>query len=71
LIAPGIWFAIFVAFCAGWIANTGLRVLRGEQLHIAGQEVSKMFVLYFFALALVVIGIIAAINLGLIQDHYP
>jgi hypothetical protein len=65
------WFALFVAFCAGWAANTMRRVLRGEDVVIAGKEIDRVQVVSILALSLFVIGIIAAINLGLIQDHAP
>ena len=68
---PPTWFLIFFAFCAGWIANTSLRIFRGEEVYIAGQRASRPITAAAVAIILVAVGLFAATQLGFIADHAP
>ena len=68
---PPTWFVVFFAFSLGWASNTGLRILRGNEVYIAGQKASRTVTAAAFVIILVAVGLMAAIQLGLIPDHAP
>ena len=68
---PPSLFLIFFAFCAGWAANTAVRVLRGDKVYIAGQRASRFVTASASAIILVAVAIIVAISMGFIPDHAP
>ena len=68
---PPTWFVIFFAFSLGWAANTTLRILRGNEVYFAGQKASRSVTAAAFAIILVAVGLMAAMQLGFIPDHAP
>ena len=68
---PPTWFLIFLAFCAGWIANHSMRIFMGHEVNIAGQKASRTTTAIAMAIIFAAFGIFAAIALGLIPDHAP
>jgi hypothetical protein len=68
---PPTWFLIFLAFCAGWIANTAFRIFRGDEVSIAGQRASQPITAAAVAIILIAVGLFAATQLGFIADHAP
>ena len=68
---PPIWFLILSAFCAGWVAHSVMRTFLGHEVYIAGQKASRSTTAFAVAIILVAFGIMAAILLGFIPDHYP
>ena len=68
---PPTWFVVLFAFSLGWAANTALRVLRGNEVYIAGQKASRSVMAAAFAIILVAAGLMAAIQLGFIPDYAP
>lgn len=65
------WFFIWLAFCAGWTANTAIRVLKGHDVYIAGQKASRTVTGGAIAIIVVAFGIMVAMQLGLVPDHAP
>jgi hypothetical protein len=65
------WFLIWLAFCAGWTANTAIRILKGHEVYIAGQKASRAVTGGAIAIIVVAIGIMVAIQLDFIPDHAP
>ena len=68
---PPTWFLIFVAFCAGWTANTALRIIRGHEVYIGGQKASRAATAAASGIILLALGVMVAIGLGFIPDHAP
>jgi len=68
---PPTWFLIFFAFCAGWAANTAVRVLRGNEVYIAGQRTSRPVTAAASVIILIAVAIMIAIAAGVIPDHAP
>ena len=68
---PPIWFFILLAFCAGWVANTSVRIFRVDQVYVAGQKANGPITAGALAIILVAVGLITAMQLGLIPDHAP
>jgi hypothetical protein len=68
---PPTWFLIVLAFCAGWVANTSIRIFTGQEVFIGGQKAKRPATAVALAIILVAFALIAAINLGFIQDHAP
>jgi hypothetical protein len=68
---PPTWFLILMAFCAGWAANTSMRIFMGHEVYIGGQKANRSITAAAVAIILVAVGIMAAILLGLIPDHAP
>ena len=68
---PPTWFLILLAFCAGWVANTALRIFRGDEVYIAGEKASPSIAAGALAIIVVAVGLLAATQLGFIPDHAP
>jgi hypothetical protein len=68
---PPTLFLIFFAFCAGWAANTAVRVFRGDEVYIAGQRASGPVTAAAVVIILVAVAIMLAIGAGFIPDHAP
>jgi hypothetical protein len=65
------WFLICLAFCAGWMANTSLRIFLGHEIYIGRQKANPAVTAGALAIILFAFGIMAAIRLGFIPDHAP
>lgn len=65
------WFLICLAFCAGWVANTSIRIFRGHEVYIGGQKASRSITTVALAIILVAFGLMVAISFGFIPDHAP
>jgi hypothetical protein len=68
---PPTGFLIFFAFCAGWAANSAFRILRGDEVSIAGRKASRSVTAAALVIILVAVGLFAATQLGFITDHAP
>ena len=68
---PPTLFLIFLAFCAGWAANTGVRIIRGNEVYLAGQKASRGVSAAALIIIFVGFAIMVAIAAGFIPDHAP
>lgn len=68
---PPTWFLIVTAFCAGWGAHAVMRIFLGDEVYIAGQKVNRSTAGFAVAIILAALGIMTAILLDFIPDHYP
>lgn len=65
------WFLLFFAFCAGWAGSTAMRILRSDDVYIAGYKAKRLTTALALTIILVGLGIMAAISFGFIPDHAP
>jgi hypothetical protein len=63
-----IWFGLFVALCAGFLA---LRATRPGGFGVSGQRVNPITILLALGIILIAFGLFAATQLGIIADHAP
>ena len=66
-----IWFALFVVFCACFVAFRAIRGFSGDGFYVAGQEVTPAMAGMMLVIFLVAFGLFAAIQLGFIPNHAP
>ena len=65
------WFLMLIAFCAGWSANTAMRIFSGHEVRIGGKNASRSTTAVAIVIILVAVGVMTAIQLGFISDHAP
>ena len=66
-----IWFLVLLAFCAPFAVRAAMRGLSSDGLNIAGQKIGRLTMVLAAIIIATAFGLLAAIELGFIPNHYP